>query len=338
MDFSSRLSGRPDFFRKKFGIFYKPALLRVLSICYLRLMTFRFKSLALALMGLLANASAVTQEKSEPEGIAPEIQAWIDGLKFETGDIPIGGVAEAHVPEGYRYLNPKDASKYLTLLGNPPSEVLGILFRKDRDLFADENGWFVVLQYEEEGHVKDDDAAKIDYNDLMRDMQDASIENNKARAEEGYGTVQLVGWAATPHYDASSHKLYWAKNLKFSDSSENTLNYNIRMLGREGVLVANAVGSMSHLEEIEASTPDILSMVNFKAGHRYEDFNEKTDRVAEYGIAGLVAGAAGLKIAAKAGLLAVIGKKLALLWKPIAIAGAFLIGSLKKLFGKKASA
>src|SRR5690606_35640129 len=105
------------------------------------------------------------------------------------------------------------------------------------------------------------------------------------------------GWAAPPRYDAAAKKLYWAKEIKFGDSTEHTLNYNIRLLGRRGVLVLNVVAGMNQLKIVEATTPEILAAVNFQEGHRYADFREGTDKVATYGLAALVAGG----VAAKAG-------------------------------------
>ncbi|MFD0895311.1 DUF2167 domain-containing protein [Luteolibacter ambystomatis] len=293
-------------------------------------------ALAFGLMAAMpvraAQPEKEADEQTRQENVS-KIREWVDGLKFQTGEVPVGTVAKAKVPDGYKYLNPEDSGKYLQLLGNPPAEVLGILFPKDMDLMGDSR-WFVVLEYEKEGHVKDDDAAKIDYNDLLDDMKKSSAEINKERVKQGYDAVEIVGWAASPRYDASTHKLYWAKDLKFGGADgEHTLNYNIRMLGREGVLVANAVGGMQDLKDIEKATPDILAMVDFTPGNRYEDYNPKTDHTAEYGIAGLIAGAAGLKVAAKLGIFALIAKKAVILWKPIAIALAVIASRFKKIVG-----
>ena len=148
----------------------------------------------------------------------------------------------------------------------------------------------------------DDDASKINYDDLLKQMQAGVAEENKTRKEKGYPTVDLVGWAAQPHYDSATHKLYWAKKLKFEGEDGDTLNYSIRMLGRKGVLELNAIASVDQLSEIDAQTPQILGMVDFKEGNRYADFDPKVDKVATYGIAALVAGGA-LAAAAKFGLL-----------------------------------
>src|SRR5205814_4303057 len=116
---------------------------------------------------------------------------------------------------------------------------------------------------------------------------------------QGYAAMELIGWAAPPRYDKAAHKLYWAKELKFSGETGNTLNYNIRVLGRRGVLVLNAVAAMLQLPEIEKNTPKILAAIDFNPGNRYADFSEASgDKVASYGIAALVAGG----VAAKLGL------------------------------------
>lgn len=286
-------------------------------------------------MALVFGAAIAIAGAQETGGKGEAVRKWIEGLKFQTGEIPVGnGIAKLNVPASFKYLNPKDSSKYLQLLGNPPSEVLGVLFPAEADLVSP-NNWFTVLEYAPEGHVKDDDAAKIDYDELLSNMKESSKEENEQRAKEGYPKVEIVGWAASPRYDASTHKLYWAKDLRFEGESSDTLNYNIRMLGREGVLVANVVGGMEDLSSIEQATPEILAMVDFTAGNRYEDYNAKTDHTAEYGIAGLIAGAAGLKIAAKAGIFALILKKAAVLWKVILVGFAAIVGGIKKFFGRK---
>jgi uncharacterized membrane-anchored protein len=133
-------------------------------------------------------------------------------------------------------------------------------------------------------------------------MQKGVVTENKERQKEGYPTVELLGWAAPPHYDPASHKLYWAKKLRFEGEDGDTLNYSIRILGRRGVLELNAVANLEQFDTIDKQTPEILGMVDFKEGSRYADFDPKVDKVAKYGIATLVAGGA-LAAAAKLGLL-----------------------------------
>ena len=70
------------------------------------------------------------------------------------------------------------------------------------------------MQYEESGYVKDDDAAKINYTDLLKQMQADTREGNKAREKQGYPSVELVGWGTPPHYDAQTKKLYWQRRSR----------------------------------------------------------------------------------------------------------------------------
>lgn len=234
-----------------------------------------------------------------------QVLQMVKNLKYQQGEIDLkGGLAKLNVPPEFRFLGPDDAETVLVKLwGNPPSDEppLGLLIPAGMTPL-DTNCWVVTIDYNEDGYVKDNDAAKINYDDLLKKMQKAIASNNKERQKQGYPAITLVGWAAPPHYDAATHKLYWAKDLKFGGEENDTLNYSIRMLGRRGVLELNAVASIEQFPEIEKQTPQILGMVDFNEGHRYADFDPKTDKVAKYGLTALVAGGA-LAAAAKLGLL-----------------------------------
>jgi uncharacterized membrane-anchored protein len=144
--------------------------------------------------------------------------------------------------------------------------------------------------------------------------------------------MELIGWAKKPFYDKETHKLHWAKEIKFEKSEVNTLNYNIRMLGRKGVLVMNIVSEMSSLPIVESNINMILGSTNFTEGNTYNDFNSNTDKIAEYGIGGLIAGG----VLLKTGILAKLGLVLLKMRKLIALSIAGAYAALrKKLFGKK---
>jgi uncharacterized membrane-anchored protein len=244
---------------------------------------------------------AATPAELDPAARLAEMRRLAESVHYREGVIALpGGVARLSLPAGYRYLGPEDASTVLSRIwGNPANQkTLGMILPEAFDPLR-RGSWAVVLSYTDEGHVKDDDAGKINYDELLQKMKEGAAAESKVRAKEGYPPIELVGWAAPPRYDAAAHKLYWAKEFKFGDQGERTLNYNIRILGRSGVLVLNAVAEMPELPQVEAATPTLLSMVDFEPGHRYADYKSGTDKVATYGIAGLVAGG----IAAKVGLL-----------------------------------
>jgi uncharacterized membrane-anchored protein len=262
-----------------------------------------------------------------------KMDSLIKALDYKTGQITIqGDLATVTVPPGFSFLESKDAQFVLTDLWNNPEDhdILGMMVPTGVDLLAAES-WAIIYSYEEDGHVDDDDAEDTDYDELLGDMKKEIAANNSSRMEAGYSSMELIGWAKTPFYDEASHKLHWAKEIKFGTDSLNTLNYNIRMLGRKGVLVMNIVSGMDNIKTVENNIDKILASTNFNAGNKYEDFDSSVDKVAEYGIGGLIAGG----ILLKTGLLAKVGILLLKTWKFIAIGAVGLFAFFRKRFKNK---
>jgi uncharacterized membrane-anchored protein len=278
-----------------------------------------------------------SKKDKEPsaEDIAAAVAAFESQLEYKRGRVVLpGNVATLDVPENFRYLSPEQADKVLVeAWGNPPgTKTLGMIFPSDVSPVSEE-GWGVIITYSEDGHVDDGDASGIDYNELLKQMKDDTVEDNKEREKQGYEPITLHGWAATPRYDASAHKLYWARELSVPDAPQHTLNYDIRMLGRKGVLSFNAIAQMSHLRDIEESMRQVMAFSDFNAGQRYADFDSKTDNLAAYGIGALVAG----KIAAKVGFFKLIIGALIAAKKPVIVAVVAVSGFIARLFGRKKS-
>ena len=241
-----------------------------------------------------------------------------NALHWESNTVSIAnGIAKLNLSQHFRYLNPEQSNYVLhDLWGNPPrTDVLGMIFPADAGPFTDSSFAFIIT-FDEDGYVKDKDADKINYDDMLKDLKAAEPEENKERRKNGYVPIHMVGWAEQPYYDQKNKVLYWAKELRFGDDSINTLNYDVRVLGRKGVLSLNAVATINELPLVKANIDDVLKMPEFTEGNRYTDFNSNTDKVAEYGIGTLVAGG----ILAKTGVLAIIGKFLLAAWKFIMIA------------------
>ncbi len=257
-------------------------------------------------------------------------------LVYESGTVLLkDGLAEIQVPFNFKYLNGEDSEMILTdLWGNPPSDdpdkSLGMLIPANVSPL-DDSTFAINITYSEEGYIDDDDAKDLDYDELLESMQADAVEWNKIRVEQGYEEVDLVGWASPPFYDAESKKLHWAKELNFGGAPTNTLNYNIRILGRRGYLQLNAISEMYLLNEVKQSIEPVLGSVEFTDGHRYADFNPSMDKVAAYGIGGLIAG----KVFVKAGLFAKLGILLAKSWKIIAVAFIALAAFFKRLVGQR---
>lgn len=249
---------------------------------------------------------------------------------FQKGTIELGdGLAQLHVPEGFKYLDEAQSDKVLTeLWGNPPQATMGLLFPNDSKVMGDEFTYAIEITYSEDGYIDDEDAEDIDYDELLETMISDTKEQNEYRKENGYGAIEMIGWASKPFYDSETKKLHWARELHFEGETENTLNYNIRILGRKGYLNMNAISYMEYLPLVQDNIDNVIASAEFTPGNRYSDFNPDIDDVAAYGVGGLIAG----KILAKTGFFALILK----FWKFIAIGAVGLFGAFrKKVFGSK---
>ena len=251
-------------------------------------------------------------------------------LIYKTGIIEFpSGNASLNVPKGFKFLDAKQTQYVLKdLWGNPEdTTVLGSIVPENKGVMND-NSWLFVINYQEDGYVKDDDAQDINYDDLLKDIQEEIRNENPDRTKQGFETIELIGWASKPFYDEKLKVLHWAKEIKFGQSKENTLNYDLRVLGRKGMYTISAVSSMHELVEVKRSIPNIINSIKFKEGQTYFNFDESTDNVAAWTIGGLVAG----KVLAKVGLFAVIAKFGKVIF--IALLAAFA-GAKKFIFGKK---
>jgi uncharacterized membrane-anchored protein len=293
----------------------------------------RKKLLGLVLICTISSSFATDSIDVDMEDMMVQIQHYYDSieqtLNYQKGAIPLGsGMATLNVPEGFAYLNPEDASTVLTeLWGNPKGDVLGMLVPEGKGVSGDDS-WAFVIQYEELGYVEDDDTDDIDYNELLEQMKTDEVAENAEREKLGYDPIHTVGWASTPFYDDKNKVLHWAYELKFGDAEVNTLNYNIRVLGRKGVMVLNAVGNIDQLEEIKPFIETVRMSAVYEDGHKYEQFDSSVDNVAAYTVGGLVAG----KVLAKVGLFAVIAKFGKLIFLGLLAAGG---AAWKWLSGRK---
>lgn len=271
-----------------------------------------------------------------PNGGRADERQVLDSLNFQSGTVSLGSdLATIALTPNFKYLSPADTERFLVQVwGNPPgagANTLGAIVPADADLLT-AAGWAIIVSYDDSGHVSDDDAAEIDYDQLLTDMRESTRADNEERQKQGYEQIELVGWAKPPYYDSQAKKLYWAKRLKFGTDDADTLNYDIRVLGRAGVLDLTAVAGIEQLGMIDGRAGEVLGMVNFSKGNTYADFDPSLDKVAEYGIAGLIAGG----ILAKAGFF----KLLLASWKFIAIGAVALFGAvggaIRRMFRREA--
>jgi uncharacterized membrane-anchored protein len=283
---------------------------------------------------LLSSALAFAGPKKAPPPPTAPPPAAEEEFHWQLGPKPIslGHEVELNLPNEYAFLGMPEADKFLKKNGSFDNQgVLGVV------LSADPNQqWGVIISYDEPGHI--DDNEKIDAPELLKSIREGTDEMNKERVQNGFSELHVGDWSESPHYDKAVHRLVWG--LPATSTRGTTINYNTRVLGRRGVVSLNLLSEPQRFPVEKGNAATLLAATTFKSGARYEDFNKKTDKVAEYGLMGLIAGGAGIGAAKliKVGLLAKFGKGLIalLIAGKKLIVGLFVLiaAGVRSLFGR----
>lgn len=293
-----------------------------------RLLTFLALMIGLLAMPPIAAATVSAQEE-------------VDRLSPRSGTIVLPGAeAEIELGEEFEFYGPADTQRILVdIWDNPPQEAEGVLgLVMPAGVSPRERSWAAVVTYEPIGWVSAEDARTADYDALMAQMQESARKANQDRRAQGFPSVTITGWVQQPRYDSVSHTVSWARELAFSDDDVSTLHYDLRTLGRRGMLSLNIVSSMGEMHEIRAAADILSDSAGFQPGARYEDFDAARDRTAEIGIAGLVASGAGLVVAKNLGWLAMLAKLALPLGIALLIFAALLLTPLRRLLGRERQA
>ena len=290
-------------------------------------------SLAAALRRF-ALAASMAASLAQAQGAPDPRQAWEEAAKAaQSGpaDIKLLDQAQLKLPEGRVFIPQPQATKLLQAMGNPGEDprLQGLVFPKGEDA-----GWFMTVRYEDSGHIQDGDAKEWNADDLLKSYREGTEASNEERVKLGVPALEIIGWAEKPAYDDKTHRLVWAMSSreKGSNSTDNQgVNYNTYLLGREGYFSMNLVTGLNELPQHKPEGQAMLAALAFNDGKRYEDFDSKTDHVAEYGLAALVLGVGAKKL----GLLAVAAAFFAKFAKLIILAVLGFGAAVAKLFGRR---
>lgn len=270
-------------------------------------------------------ADSVLTGEQALQAVRDSLDRFDKAIPYRQGQVDIKDIVTLNVPPGYKFIPEAQAKTIVTDFWQNPADntIVGMLV-PDRFKLADMNGWAFVVSYDEVGYVKDEDAKDIDYDEMLKAIQADEKTVNQERVAQGYPAIHVLDWATKPYYDNERKILHWAKKIQFGDDTaaagDLTLNYDVRVLGRKGVLSMNAVGTMGQLPEINGHIGDVLAVATFKSGYAYKDFNPGADKVAAYTVGGLIAG----KLLAKTGLFVLLLKNIKLvLFAIIGFFGAF---------------
>lgn len=293
----------------------------------------RLRSLALAAMlaiqplALSTLAHAATESASEStDANAPQSEQHnpIADLPWRKGPTPfqLGGHATLQIPGDHAALAEGDSGRFLELTGNLPSPGTSIV--------ASSN-WWATFDYDDSGYIKDDE--KIDADALLKQLKEEDGPANEERRKHHMPELYTDGWFVPPHYDKATQRLEWALKLHASDDPAPVINYTVRILGRQGYERAVLVSSPDTMEKDVAEFKQMLNGFDFNSGMKYTEF-KPGDRVAEIGLAALIAGGAAA-VATKTGFWKVLAGILAAGWKLIAGLVFAAIAAVRGLFKRK---
>ena len=270
-----------------------------------------------------AAGAAEPAKEAAAEALSPEEQqfkALLDSITWEkTGDGKIGNYATINIPEGYLYTEAAGTMKLMQAYGNLVSGgELGYIS-------PDNLSWFAVFEFDECGYVKDDEKDALDATKIMKQMQEGQKQANEQLKCQGMPTLEVIGWHTPPFYNPDTKNLEWAIRLRGEGGGE-TINYKTKLLGRRGVMDVVLVCEEAQMATVVPEYQKLIAGYKYLDDQSYAAFS-KGDKIAEYGLTGLIVGG-GLLAAAKTGLLTK-------LWKPIAAGLVGLVALVKRIFGRK---
>lgn len=263
---------------------------------------------------LAAEKSADAPAEQTPDN---EFVKLVKSINWKTeGAGTLGNIAQINVPSGYRFTATDGTVKLMEAYGNLTNgDELGYISPLDM-------GWFAVFEFDDVGYVKDDEKDKLDADKILEQLKEGQEAANKELSKRGMPTLTVVGWQTPPFYNPQTNNLEWAIRLRTGDGSS-VVNYKTKLLGRRGVMDVVLVCDEEEMPTLIPEYQKLLTGYSFKKEESYAAFS-KGDKIAEYGLTGLIVGG-GLLVAAKSGLLAK-------LWKPILI-GLVAVGAfLKRIF------
>lgn len=289
-------------------------------------------SLAAASALLFLPFGASAQNAAAQQEIEAAMKAAYAAAQEGPADVKLGDQAVVHLPESMFFVPRIQADRLMAAYGNgkDPS-LLGVVMPK-----SDDDDWVITVNFDKAGYIKDDDAKNWNVSELLDGLRDGTEESNVERKKRGFPELVMDGWVEAPKYDSNTQRLVWSVAVKHKGESANdnpTVNYNTYALGRDGYITLDLITQKNLVPKDKTAVLTLLDNLKYVEGKRYADFNSSTDKVAEYGLAALVAGVAAKKL----GLFAVIAAFLAKFAKVGILAAAALGGGLWKRFrGKKA--
>jgi len=264
-----------------------------------------------------ATGDKLTQVERSPLDRLP----WIMGPT----NASLAGRATLQVPAGFRFLAADPARDFLKATGNRPSgEETGLLMHvRDR--------WWVILEFDDIGYVKDDEKKDLDADKLLASYREGTEAMNESRTQRGAPPIRIVGWHVAPNFNDLTKNLEWS--VEAESGGGTFVNYNVRLLGRKGVTKVTLIEDRAQVDATLPQFREILRSHRYVEGESYAEYRQG-DRIAQYGLGALVLGGAAAA-AAKFGLFGPVVLFAKKAWKLVAAGVVGIVMWIKSLFTRR---
>lgn len=249
------------------------------------------------LVSLLTFSFTVQVSATGKTDKAPDEYDWIDG----PASVSLDEKATLEIHENYSFLDKANTQRSMLNMGSKPNgNEIGSLYSDSQF-----GSLYVVFEYVKTGHI-DDSKQNLDANELLSSYISGTEEENRNAAPED--RMYVTGWEIEPTYDSSKHRLIYS--LGFKDAyQESLVNYNVKLLTREGYITAILVTEMANFQQSRLAFEEIvLNRLSINTGYNYEDYDASTDKTSTVGLKSILLGGIGYTGGQKFSILILLKK------------------------------
>lgn len=223
----------------------------------------RSKAAGLAVLLCVCTAGpALSDGGPQPSAKAAAIPAKQAETYGQTGTVDLaGGKLRLVMPAGYYFLPASEAQNYLRRIGAaPPSgEVLGMVAPVGSRPIAPDF-WGAVISYNPLGRVAEEQNERLADPFFVEEVRGVRPPAPK-----------LLAFSIPPAYAQPTRSMTWAEKYEAPMASSRAIRHEGRLLGRRGVAGATLDAKPEQFAGLEGPTGDILRMLSFNPGDRYQD-------------------------------------------------------------------
>lgn len=202
--------------------------------------------------------------------------------------VDVDGQAILVLPAGLRWVPGYAMTWMIRTMGLSPDTgmIAGAVIPED-------GKWMQMVIFKPVGYVREDTLRSFPLDELLNAMRKGLDKPNQRRREAGVPPFEIKSWEQPPQYDPKTHRIGWAVNFSIAGSEANSslISYHTIALGREGYLMSwTLVFRAADFSAAKPVADYLVANTYFTDGHRFEDFDQATDRVTSARVIELLTG------------------------------------------------